>query len=596
MALPKWVWDNDTFQLKQQQQQPLRYRLVHRNITMGATTNNGSATTLDESPPDPHRFHTQQRQQRRLTHTIHDDDEDHAASTSLFPSHHPHHYHRYILPPDLFTPETQHPVRDDDDHNDYNHSSIEILQQPPPQHTIEIPIIIQLSGEFGNHLSKLAAGIGVAAMIHAYNPPPPPTPPSPWYRFTTNLHVRHQDHTTKGDTAIQLLQHCFPNLLQIQEDVDVVMAAIVNETTLLHHATPPTTLSSQNIPYEPNHPYRNINSHLASEVDATIYRIIQDAINAYEATTTLRNDASMDNGTSQSTTTTSPFPVYSNHLVGYFDVYMDRFYDVYRQYFIINATNPTCGCLATTYHVDDPRPAEIVFYYRGYQVEMPKKAIALGYEEISPTALVSYLHNITTIDCTTTTYRNPPPSVRIVSRFPNHTQPYVLALTDVGYSVQVVPHGNNPNSHSSTSRAPTNNAVTSILHDFCTLRRATKFIIGPIRSTYYMWATILADHDNGMKRNTIHERCSSPTSSLHVTAYTTPSQIDWALKQHEALSSKHSSTTSTTTTTAAFDSISPTNYYDGPSSKNSIDSDHPNYSYESLWKERNFHFVTLQNQ
>ena len=447
-----------------------------------------------------------------------------------------HHYHRFILPTGLFIDD----AGGDDKRMFANQTTMLPTQQ---QRVIEIPIIIQLSGEFGNHLSKIAAGIGVAAMIHDFNRHYD-SDRSP-YRFTTNLHIRHQDHTTKGDTALQILQHCFPNLVQIQDNnEDEVVVAVVNQTALLNHPTKQQQQQQKlllTVPNANNNPYHNINSHHATEVDIAFSRIIQDAIKADEAINT--DDSKR--------TTLAPFIVYSNHLVGYFDVYMDRFYDLYRQYFIINETDPTCGCVVNTKNDDENMHHPIVFYYRGYHIEMPKKATRLGFDEISPAALVSYLQNTTH----NTTGRNGRPTVTIVSRFPDYTSPYVMALTEAGYSVQVLQHMNS-SSHG---------GMTSILHDFCVLRRADQFLLGPIRSTYFMWASLLA----------------TATPSLHVTAYTTASQLDWA-QQQVAGSSQLS--------TAALDSISPSNYF---STKNDTNENHSNELYQSFWKERNFHFITV---
>ena len=614
--IPQGIWQyNDSFppppsshhQSQPPQEEIYHPKLRHFSVVRNRSTTGNSTTTNNGT--------TITALSRALTRTIREEEKeenDDDVESEIPSSMHHHHYHRLFIPTHLLTDDHS----TNGSHHDIGtqHSNVSPPSIPTPRHTtIEIPILIQLSGELGNHLSKIAAGIGVAAMIHAYNShndavsSEEEDPSIPHYQFTTNLQVRHQDHTTKGDTALLILQQCFPHLLHIQEpnakvegdEENVGMTAVVK--------TQPKPTWPSTAPHEPNPSmYHNINSHRASDVDATLHRIVQDAITAYETVNIHGN-------------TTIPWYVYSNHLVGYFDVYMDRYYDLYRQYFIIDETNPVCGCLPTTMtndHDDDiaarhqPPDPDIVFYYRGYHIEMPKKAIRLGYEEISPNTLVSYLQNITT---TTTTTIHPTNAhaliVRIVSRFPNHTQPYVTALTNAGYIVQQVePHGNIKYdfTNSNTTSSSDNNAITSILHDFCVLRRATKFIIGPIRSTYYMWATILADRHRDHTYDS-HNPSSTTTTTMalsslvHVTAYTTPSQIDWALQspqQHDATVS--SSQSATASNTAAIDSITPTYYYhcndDSVNSTHHHDSqssNNNNISCLSLWEERNFHFITL---
>lgn len=550
--------ENDSFNRLYKEQLQARYHPNLRRSVMLPTTNH---TTT---------FHQSQRQHespRALILAIRDEDSQSPI----------HCHYRHFIPSKIFMNDNDHDNQNEDEgkfNRQPTNAPIQLIQTQP---TIEIPIMIQLSGEFGNHLSKIAAGIGVAAMIHRYNHHRPSNTPK--YRFTTNLHIRHQDHTTKGETALQILQQCFPNLLHIQDEED--MRVVVNQTTLLNH---PTQQQQQQtllwtVPNSNTNPYQNVNSHHAAEVDTAIHRIMQDAISAFEAMN--RNDLSSAT-TTTTTTTTTPFIVYSNHLVGFFDVYMDRFYDLYRQYFIINETNPTCGCIATTYKEDNDNSNDIVFYFRGYQIEMPKKAIKLGYEEVSPNTLVSYLQNIS-LHNTNMDIRRELQSVSIVSRFPNHTQPYTMALTDAGYSVRIIQHSSSDSSSS---------GFTSILHDFCFLRRTTTILIGPIRSTYFMWASLLAIHS---KYNSNTHSTTTISPSLHITAYTTLSQMDWAQQQQQQkneVSSNNDSIPTTTKNTVALDSITPINYYRDIDPTN-IDSPSTGEYYTLLWKERNFHFEVL---
>jgi hypothetical protein len=368
---------------------------------------------------------------------------------------------------------------------------------------IQIPIVIQLSGEFGNHLSKIAAGVGVAALLHSYNTNSP-------YHFTTTIQVRKQAHTTKGETAMEIFRQCFPLLVELADPEN----------------------NDDHVPSSDLYP--GINSNRDTSVDATVFQILRDAVQALEASRPRQDD--VDNNDPM-TTFHAPFTLYSNHLVGFFDVYMDRLYDLYRELFLMRNDTADCAC------IDIPFPDEIVFYHRGYSAELPKKGLRLGFEEMSPATLVSYLTE-------TLQYTPHNSRVAIVSRFPGApTQPYVDALTGTGFVVRVMGRPNTATTN--------NNSVASILHDFCFLRHAQQELIGPIRSTFFQWAAVLR----------------ASTTHVRVTAYAMESQLLWA-----------ESTSSSDSTSAAYDSVTPMYYYGDPTVNS------------TLWQERNFFFPLFPSQ
>ena len=369
------------------------------------------------------------------------------------------------------------------------------LRHDRPSHnrTIQIPIVIQLSGEFGNHLSKIAAGVGLAALLQSEDYGSPP------YQFVASIHILHQKHTTKGENAMQIIQRC---LLYLSSFAD----------TAEYH-------EESNTPRHWQQEYQGINSHRDTVLNATLEQI--------------RRDAAIQGTSSPNDTHVFATPLYSNHLVGFFDVYMDRFFHWYRELFAFRNETAECNCEATDPGVPPPFPDEIIFYYRGYSTEMPRKSWRLGFEEISPSTLVSYLTE--TRGYIPTPSRNKPSRIAIVSRFPgNSTQPYVDALEQAGFSVRVIGRSND-------SATASTNTVASILHDFCFLRHAQRELIGPIRSTFFQWAAVLAQHP------------------VRVTAYAMESQRLWAQED------------------AAIDSITPIHYYNHSETA-------------SQWQERNFFF------
>jgi hypothetical protein len=387
--------------------------------------------------------------------------------------------------------------------------SLGMLENATTKVMVSLPIVIQLSGEFGNHLSKIAAGVGVAALLHSYNHK------DSLYQLTTSIQVRKQAHTTKGEAAMEILRTC-----------------------LLHLA--PLTAPDDTIP--DNNPgrdlYSGINSNRDTVVDATIAQILRDVIPTSATSRPTPPETKVGDSNDTSVPFTAPMTLYSNHLVGFFDVYMDRFYDLYRELFFLRNDTADCTC-GDGSNGDAPFPDEIVFYHRGYRAELPKKGLRLGFEEIPPATLVSYLTE-------TRHYIPHDRPVAIVSRFPGApTQPYVDALTQAGFTVRVMGRSSVP-----TTMTTTEHSVASIRQDFCFLRHAQQELIGPIRSTFFQWAAILR-----------------VSSSLRVTAYAMESQLLWA----ESASASDSA--------AALDSITPTYYYEDNATVNS-----------TVWQERNFYF------
>lgn len=102
-------------------------------------------------------------------------------------------------------------------------------------------------------------------------------------------------------------------------------------------------------------------------------------------------------------------------------------------------------------------PDEVAFHYRNFVGEMPKRGMALGFEEINPQNLGSVLsHNESTVILGRYLHED------VVQRFRDHVP-----------NLRKVPDQSGP-------------------QDFCLLMKA-KHSIGSGRSTYYVWATFLGD-------------------------------------------------------------------------------------------------------
>jgi len=295
-----------------------------------------------------------------------------------------------------------------------------------------ITIVVQLSGELGNHLSKLAAGVGVALELQRQ------------YNITAvNLKLRHQPRTTKWIPAVGDLHRCFPH------------TAAWNASEAQEWFDPKQQHSAHN---------DGINSDEAPTVDAAIRAIAEEVYN---------------NSSDTATTPPPPLVLYSNHLT-LWDTYTDRYHAQFRQLFAF-ADDQCCGPAR-------PYPYETVFHYRNFAQEMPRKAAALGFVEVSP---VDLLHQVLLPNNAT--------HVAVVGRFSTADDDagvvadYLQVLRAAGLSVRVLEH-------------------QTATQDFCFLRATQQHLVGHARSTFFGWAALL----------------SSTTSRITAYSIDSPSQRAWA--------------------------------------------------------------------
>jgi len=210
--------------------------------------------------------------------------------------------------------------------------------QPSRTNAMTVTIIVQLSGELGNHLSKLAAALGVAMSLQSR------------YQIRSNLVLRHQDRTNKWQHAVQDLQQCFPATRRLNVSEAQDFTGVTHRSA---HLMPEI--------------FRGINSDDAETVDAALQAV---AMAAY-------NNISSNNNDTHSIT------LYSNHL-SLWDVYVHRYYQQLRQFFAFDENNHNCCHLR-------PHPHETVLHYRNFAADLPRKHLLKGYQEVSPTDLVEQL-------------------------------------------------------------------------------------------------------------------------------------------------------------------------------------------------------------
>jgi len=272
-------------------------------------------------------------------------------------------------------------------------------------------IVVQLSGEMGNNLSKLAHGFGLALWLQRE------------FGMDTSIVLRHQERPkwVKGQRA---LQECFP--VTARYDFGAGNTAIFQERDKEQKEWLGSSLD-------------NVNSLNESQVSETLQYFVG------------LNQSTVDN--IHDSTIRLPF-LHADLLVAY-DHWTDKFYDDYRDIFRFD---PSC-CKVL------PDPDESVFHFRAYLLELPRKALQKGYQELSPNQTARDLFG----------HLGAGDKVAITTRFAaSLAQPYVDALERRGMQVRVI----------------TNQTDTE---DFCFLLNAQKEMVGLARSTFFSWAGVLSN-------------------------------------------------------------------------------------------------------
>ena len=280
-------------------------------------------------------------------------------------------------------------------------------------------IVIQLSGELGNQLCKFAFGYGLKWILEED------------YHVTTNVILRHQEHR-KWLTAWKSVKTCFPNL----RDMDF----------------------SEGNTEEFEERLKQQQMWLGDGVFT---------LNGCQRETCIREQLDKLVGILSNATNPPPgIPVNANITLpflyadtyGMLDYINDRFYDRFKgDLFQFDLDNPEC-C--------DPKAQldETVFHARGYITEMPRVAMRMGFEEISPNKTVNELLQ----------NHRPGDKVAVLSRFAPFGQRYVDQMVSAGLDARLV---------------ETRNGELS----FCFLMSARKELIGCSQSTFAVWASYLGN-------------------------------------------------------------------------------------------------------
>jgi len=183
----------------------------------------------------------------------------------------------------------------------------------------------------GNHMSKMAAGMGLAIHLRQYN-------------ATVDLKLRSQVGSNKGPPAQRVLKRCFPETINLN-------------FTEADDFEPPKQLKHMQAVFDQQ--FDGINSNDPERVQADILAAAQYA--AVNGNLTL----------------------YSAHF-SMWDFYVDTYYDQIRQFFRYTDDDPFC-CK------ERPYANETVFHYRQFTTEMPNVGIALGFDEASASELLEHI-------------------------------------------------------------------------------------------------------------------------------------------------------------------------------------------------------------
>ncbi|KAG7357865.1 hypothetical protein IV203_014452 [Nitzschia inconspicua] len=166
---------------------------------------------------------------------------------------------------------------------------------------------------------------------------------------------------------------------------------------------------------------------------------------------------------------------------------VDRYYDYIRQSFVFDDE----ACCQ-----DRPDPDESVFHYRGFATEMPKVFRTKGFQELGPYDIAHQLFG----------HLQAGDKVAIVGRFV-YQEMNKPKTTDTAITTNTT-NTTNTSSSSTTTATTTHQIVEALesrglivrtitggdaMQDFCFLKSAQRELVGMIRSTYVKWAFLLGN-------------------------------------------------------------------------------------------------------
>ena len=340
--------------------------------------------------------------------------------------------------------------------NTTEHGEDQATFAAPPR----LSIIVQLSGEMGNHISKLASGLAIALkwqkQINMYSQERSLPPP--------DLLLRHQDHP-KWVRAASHFQTCLPNVASLN-----LSAANTDEFQIKMNQQ-----KQYRVAVKSNGGMKEsslslaeyldgINSNSSKRVDSTISWLADNFDSISSTSSSSSSWGSEDPSLTTQNTSQISFPfLYSNYFTGQ-DFFMDEYYSAFRRYFEWDYDKPECCANNNNNNNNMPDADETVFHFRNFLQEMPRKGLQKGYEELGPQQVAAQVLG----------HLQPGAKVAIVTRFPDspQAQEYVDALQHRGLSVRLLQN-------------------QTALQAFCFLLSAQQEIVGLARSTFFFWAGIL---------------------------------------------------------------------------------------------------------
>lgn len=244
-------------------------------------------------------------------------------------------------------------------------------------------IVVQLSGEMGNYLHKIAFARGMQQLAKERG-------------IETNLVFRHQEYIVWRKVR-SLIRRCFPRLREF--DFEAGNSVQYNNRVL-----------QQRLMFGDRSAGLTIRSKSDESVRSTL-DTLEELINE---TTSIGGFLDPDQVDS---TIKVPF-IYSDAMVSH--AFLDRFRDDFQNFFQFDDE----ACCAQF-----PEPDESVFHYRNFQGELQDSAQHLGYIELSPNQTANELfHDL-----------SPGDKVAMISRFKNGlTQQYVDAMERQGLQVRLI--------------------------------------------------------------------------------------------------------------------------------------------------------------
>ena len=244
-------------------------------------------------------------------------------------------------------------------------------------------IVIQLTGEMGNQLCRIAYGYGLKWILEDD------------YHITTRVILRHQEHPN-WVRAWNSVKTCFPNLRDM--DFSEGNTDEFEERLKQQHMW--------------------LGAHIVRLSDCERETCIREQLDRFVHI--LNNATNPQPEIPLNANITLPFLYAETY--SQLDYINDRFYDRFKgDLFQFDLDNPEC-C--------DPKAQldETVFHARGYATEMPMSANRYGFQEVSPNKTVNELLQ----------NHRPGDKVAVLSRFAPFGQRYVDQMVSAGLDARLV--------------------------------------------------------------------------------------------------------------------------------------------------------------